>query len=105
LSWDVFEEREDAVVWVLIPERVHYEPVFCDEGVSIHRSPNLCFFRKYAPPKKDEATIKKAIDAASLGEPLKLADRGLFAPGFEVCFVNDGSSAIVHGDLIIAVIL
>jgi hypothetical protein len=39
----------------------------------------LCFFRKYAPPKKDEATIKKAIDAARLGAPLKQADRGLFA--------------------------
>jgi hypothetical protein len=33
----------------------------------------LCFFRNYAPPKKDEVTIKKAIDAACLGALLKLA--------------------------------
>jgi hypothetical protein len=33
----------------------------------------LCFFRKYAPPKKDEETIKKAIDAVCLCELVKVA--------------------------------
>jgi hypothetical protein len=65
----------------------------------------LSFFRKYAPPKKDEVSIKKAIDAACLGGLLELVVRGLFATGFEVCPVNYGSCAVIYVVLVIAVVL
>jgi len=29
LGWDVLEKRENSVVWVLVPEGVEYEAVFC----------------------------------------------------------------------------
>jgi len=62
LSWDLFEERENAVIWVFVPKSVHNEAVFCDECVSIHRRPNLrIFFRSCAPQNKGETWIKKAI--------------------------------------------
>jgi hypothetical protein len=67
LGWDVFEECEDPIVWVLVSKRVEYETVCGDEGVSIHWNPDF-FCRKHAPRIRLKANIKKSI--ASLADRL-----------------------------------
>jgi len=39
VGWDVLEESENAVGWVLVAEGVEYEAVFGYEGVSVSGHP------------------------------------------------------------------
>jgi hypothetical protein len=57
---DVFEEREHAVVWMLVPEGVEYEAVFGYERVSVGGNP-FSHCRFYTPRKEWKLKTKKAI--------------------------------------------
>jgi len=57
---DVFEERENAVVWVFVPEGVEDEAVFGYESVSVRGNPFTCN-RFNTPRKRVKLKTKKAI--------------------------------------------
>jgi hypothetical protein len=60
LGGDVFEECENAVVWVLVPESVEDEAVFGYERVSVRGNP-FNFSRFNTPRKRMKLKIKKAM--------------------------------------------
>jgi hypothetical protein len=60
LGWDVLQERENSVVWVLVPEGVEDEALFGYECVSVSGNP-VCYCRCDAPRIEIKLKPKKAI--------------------------------------------
>ena len=64
--WNVFEERENSVVWVLVAEGIEDEAFFGYEGVSVSWNPVSSCSRFNAPRNRLKLKPKKAIAACFL---------------------------------------